>query len=58
MSEICSSWPNAMTFEVGVAEMPLWLRGFSYVFRMANLGRQGRVVKGGYLNDFETRQPN
>jgi hypothetical protein len=32
VSEIRSFWRNAMTFEVGVAEMPLRLRSSSYVF--------------------------
>jgi hypothetical protein len=31
VSEIRSFWRNAMTFEVGVAEMPLRLRSSSYV---------------------------
>ena len=31
VSEIRSFWRNAMTFEVGVAEMPLRLRSSSYI---------------------------
>ena len=34
VSEIRSFWRNAMTFEVGVAEMPLRLRSSSYFYRV------------------------
>jgi hypothetical protein len=36
VSEIRSFWRNAMTFEVGVAEMPLCLRSSSYILSGAN----------------------
>jgi hypothetical protein len=37
VSEIRSFWRNAMTFEAGVAEMPLRLRSSSYVFHSGKI---------------------
>jgi hypothetical protein len=56
VSEIRSFWRNAMTFEVGVAEMPLRLRSSSYVLSGGRLLLNTDLIDGARLRFRSIRQ--